>query len=189
MNTGGYNLSRSLIFILSITSLDSHIISRAFQHLFRLSVLNAALIVKLSSDNIVLVTYFPFTATECFSVKPVIINSYDQARQRWETDDYFPEKVRNFHGCSLTCATWEEMPYLYLERDETTQRVTNYEGFEGKLLEFAEDCLNFTTNFYIMNEDEITETHNETGLIFNKVSYTHWKIKNEDRFAAFKQSN
>uniref|UniRef100_A0A1I8PK33 Ionotropic glutamate receptor C-terminal domain-containing protein n=1 Tax=Stomoxys calcitrans TaxID=35570 RepID=A0A1I8PK33_STOCA len=169
---GNYNLSRSVFYISSITTLDEMQISSVFRILFNLSMLNVVLVVQLAADDIAMVTYFPFTPQSCFSVQPIVVNRFDAVQKKWQHNDFFPHKLHNFYGCSLTCATWEDMPYLALKSSTAVGRAYEFDGFEGKLLEFLAENLNFTIKLYMMSEMEIAETFNETGLIFEEMFST-----------------
>ncbi|XP_061401544.1 uncharacterized protein LOC133337326 [Musca vetustissima] len=61
------------------------------------------------------------------------------------------------------------MPYLALKVNESNNVVTYYEGFEGELLKYTADSLNFTTQIHWMDLEEINESFNDTGLIFKEI--------------------
>ncbi|XP_059223291.1 uncharacterized protein LOC131997046 [Stomoxys calcitrans] len=166
--TGNYNLSYNLMHISTITTFDVDVITKVFAHLYRLSILNVALLVNLLEEDIIMVTYFPFTPDKCHSIKPVIVNRYDPIQHQWVHKNYFPPKVRNLYGCPLTCAAWNEFPYINLEYNSNGNDVTKYKGFEGKLLQFLAESLNFTTKVYILNSTEVDETFKEPDLIFKE---------------------
>ncbi|XP_059223290.1 uncharacterized protein LOC106085026 [Stomoxys calcitrans] len=175
-NTGNYNLSHNLMHISTITTFDVDVITKVFAHLYRLSILNVGLLVNLFDEDIIMVTYFPFTPGECHSIKPVIVNRYDPKQRQWLHKDYFPPKVQNFYGCPLTCAAWNEFPYINLEYNSNGNDVTKYKGFEGKLLQFLAESLNFTTKVYILNATEVDETFKEPDFIFKEIFSKHADI-------------
>lgn len=133
-----------------------------------MSIINATLLVDLGKGNIVLLTYFPFTATKCRDFKPVIINRYLASENRWANNNYFPSKLENFYGCPLICCTWPDMPYFGLISNKQGTNFTDYTGFEAELLKYAAEKLNFSIQIHWIAGD-VKDDVNEEATIFGKV--------------------
>lgn len=127
------------------------------------SVLKAGLLV-FDGQDLLLLSYFPYSANHgCQRVRASVVNRFDGKLGAWELDEYFPAKLDNFYGCTLTCATWPDMPYL-VRRDDGT-----FLGIEGELLQFMADNLNFSVGLYWLNESQVRETFEESGWVFEEV--------------------
>ncbi|XP_017872479.1 PREDICTED: uncharacterized protein LOC108620111 [Drosophila arizonae] len=131
--------------------------------LWNRSVLKAGLLV-FDGQDLLLLSYFPYSANHgCRRVRASVVNRFDGKLGAWELDEYFPAKLDNFFGCTLTCATWPDMPYL-VRRDDGT-----FLGIEGELLQFMADNLNFSVGLYWLNESQVRETFDESGWVFEKI--------------------
>ncbi|XP_060661742.1 uncharacterized protein LOC132795194 [Drosophila nasuta] len=179
------NLSYTLVYMLQPQP------TLAMQLFWQLSVLNVALLTS-SDDELQLLSYFPFSAMhDCKQIRAQVVNSFDLRLQRWTSHQHFPAKLSNFFGCTLTCATWPDMPYLVLQPDGT------FVGIEGELLQFMANNLNFTVGLYWLSQEEVRDTFNESGWIFdeifgNKAEYAlggfHYKPSNSSEEQPYSQS-
>ncbi|XP_068159963.1 uncharacterized protein Ir7b [Drosophila tropicalis] len=172
------DLSHTLIYMSEIWQPYASEVQSALEMLWHLSVLNVGLILRTvqNNNNIVMVTYYPFSAVHgCQVIVPTIVNRYQTKAGTWASRDYFPAKLGNFYGCTLTCATWEDMPYLVYRQhsDNDVGDASNFIGIEGALLEFLAENLNFTVGLYWMNKEEVLATFNETGWIFEEIFHKH----------------
>ncbi|KAM8719840.1 hypothetical protein ACLKA7_005979 [Drosophila subpalustris] len=160
------NLSHVLIYMLQPQSLR-----QLWQLLWQLSVLNVALLRPhpKKPQIIQLLSYFPFssqhTKHNCPGdrLRSSVVNHFELPRGKWTSDVFFPAKLGNFYGCTLTCATWPDMPYLVRRPDGS------FVGIEGALLQFMADNLNFSVGIYWLNQSEVRETFNDTGWIFEQI--------------------
>ncbi|XP_017085305.2 uncharacterized protein LOC108117408 [Drosophila eugracilis] len=164
------DLSYTLIYMSLPTDAYSEEIQMALQLLWRLSVLNVVVVLRPPGGQLLMVSYFPFSAHHgCQVISANVVNRYQVANGRWVSQDYFQPKLKNFYGCLLTCATWEDMPYLVWRRDGSESFV----GIEGALLQFMADNLNFSVGLYWMNKDEVLATFDESGKIFDEIFGRH----------------
>ncbi|KAH8387802.1 hypothetical protein KR093_009527 [Drosophila rubida] len=151
------NLSYTLIYMLQPQP------TPAMQLMWQLSVLNVALVT--SSRELLLLSYFPFSPTHgCQLIRASVENRFDVERRRWTSRPHFPAKLGNFYGCTLTCATWPDMPYLVLQPDGS------FVGIEGALLQFMADNLNFSVGLYWLTQEQVRDTFNDSGWIFEEAS-------------------
>lgn len=178
------DLSHTLVYMSLPTDPFGEEVHLALQLLWRLSVLNVGVILRPpGGSQFVMLSYFPFSATHgCQVISASVLNRFQVAEGRWSSGDYFPVKLGNFHGCLLTCATWEDMPYLVWRPSEggsgpgsvPGSSSGSFVGIEGALLQFMADNLNFSVGLYWMNKDEVLATFDESGSIFDEVSLGHF---------------
>lgn len=161
------NLSRILLFISSLNTLDYNTIYMIFKDMYLMDMIRVALVVKLAEDDIVMLTYFPFTPTACRNFKPVIINRYLVDQQHWENSDYFPSKLKDFYGCPVVCCTWEDMPYFSVHRNKWNPNAINYVGIEAELLKYIAGRLNFSIRIHWI--EPVKEEVNNRLSLFGQV--------------------
>ncbi|XP_064539680.1 uncharacterized protein Ir7b [Drosophila montana] len=137
----------------------------AMQLMWSRSVLNVGLLLPDSQQLLLLLSYFPYAAAAdgCRRIRASVVNRFVTALGRWSSDVYFPAKLDNFFGCTLTCATWPDMPYLVRRADGA------FLGIEGALLQFMADNLNFSVGLYWLNESQVRDTFNESGWVFEQI--------------------
>ncbi|KAH8396481.1 hypothetical protein KR222_011296 [Zaprionus bogoriensis] len=158
------NLSYTLVYML-----QPQPEAAAMQHFWQRSVLNVALLTDHQLLQVQLLSYFPFgpqsttTPEDCQLIRASVVNRFDPVAARWQRTTHFPPKLGNFHGCSLVCATWPDMPYL-VQRAEGS-----FVGIEGALLQFMADNLNFSVGLYWLNQSQVRDTFNESGWIFEQI--------------------
>ncbi|XP_033172156.1 uncharacterized protein LOC117148716 [Drosophila mauritiana] len=164
------DLSHTLIYMSMPTDAYGEEIQATLRLMWRLSVLNVGVVLRPPGDHILMVSYFPFSALHgCQVISANVVNRYQVGTKRWVSPDYFPSKLGNFYGCLLTCATWEDMPYLVWRRDGSGSFV----GIEGALLQFMAENLNFSVGLYWMNKEEVLATFDESGRIFDEIFGHH----------------
>ncbi|XP_017143575.1 uncharacterized protein LOC108156538 [Drosophila miranda] len=172
------DLSHTLIYMSGPSQAYEEEVQGALRLLWRLSVLNVGLVLRTPGSWLIMVTYFPFSPVHgCQVITASIVNRYQDETRRWASTEYFPPKLVNFYGCVLTCATWEDMPYLVLRRElhggDQPGGGNGFVGIEGALLQFLADNLNFTAGLYWMNKEEVLATFNETGWVFDEIFGRH----------------
>ncbi|XP_043660552.1 uncharacterized protein LOC122624874 [Drosophila teissieri] len=164
------DLSHTLIYMSLPTDVYGEEMQAVLRLLWRLSVLNVGVVLRPPGQHILMVSYFPFSAWHgCQVISSTVVNRYQVGTKQWVSRDYFPSKLGNFHGCLLTCATWEDMPYLVWRRDGSGSFV----GIEGALLQFMAANLNFSVGLYWMNKQEVLATFDESGTIFDEIFGHH----------------
>lgn len=63
---------------------------------------NTAFLVNKTEKSIDLVTSFMFTENKCRQHQFATINRFYKKTSKWENDNFYPRKYRNFHKCQLT---------------------------------------------------------------------------------------
>ncbi|KAH8363747.1 hypothetical protein KR200_009679 [Drosophila serrata] len=172
------DLSHTLVYMSLPQEVESEEVQLALQLLWRLSVLNVGLVLRTpgssNSSQLIMVSYFPFSADhDCQVIRATVVNRFNWETEAWDSLDYFPEKLGNFHGCRLTCATWEDMPYLVWRPDSGAGKGSAFVGIEGALLEFLSDNLNFSVGLYWMSKNEVLATFDDSGSIFDEIFGKH----------------
>ncbi|XP_055910412.1 uncharacterized protein LOC129944774 [Eupeodes corollae] len=166
INVMHFNIDGHLVIVLK--TFEGHYHSdmvKIFDLCWEIGIVNANVVVEVIPGAVMMFTYFPFTKTSCAIVAPVLFNRFTNSE--WENDDLFPSKIRNLQGCPLNCGTWEDEPYLKVLHNE--QENQEYNGIEGKLLEFIASQMNFTINFYFLNETQIERTLDDKGDVFDEL--------------------
>lgn len=161
------DLSHTLVYVSRSTEAEGEEVQLALRLLWRLSVLNVGLVMRFpGQQELLMVSYFPFSVEHgCQVIRASVVNRFDLDSELWESSEYFPSKLGNFHGCRLTCATWQDMPYLVWRPGSGS-----FVGIEGALLQFLADNLNFSVGLYWMSKGEVLATFDESGSIFDEVS-------------------
>ncbi|KAH8284457.1 hypothetical protein KR018_006040, partial [Drosophila ironensis] len=171
------NLSHTLVYMSLPTDPYGIDVELALRLLWRLSVLDVGIVLRPPGGaQFLMVTYFPFASTHaCQVISASIVNRFQVNSSHWSSGDFFPAKLRNFFGCRLTCATWEDMPYLVWRPPDPEARsaVGSFVGIEGALLQFMADNLNFSVGLYWMSKDEVLATFDESGSIFDEIFGLH----------------
>lgn len=87
---------KHLVYIANGTKADIPPMSDGF------SIDNVNFLVNETEASIELVTSYMFSERKCRSIQLVTINVFERATMRWENQNFYPEKYRNFHGCNVT---------------------------------------------------------------------------------------
>lgn len=162
MNNKMFQLSGFYV-VLAINEYSRISVVHTFALLWKSLIFNVAFI-HYDSDNIVLLTFMPFSKERCNSVKPVKINDFNENTKQWESEDFFPPKFRNLQSCAIKVGTYETAPGLMINSNEN--RLKLY-GFEGDLFNDIAKHLNFTMNITVVNYSggAVYENGSATGLI------------------------
>ena len=151
-----------------------------FEDMWKLYITNVNILITSPENDdyeAQLYTYFPYTPYHCEKVFPVI-RDYFHGEKFERGLDFYPEKVKNLHGCPLTVAAFDYPPFMML----TPQEIVNYypDGFEGVLLRVLYQRLNFTAKIQIPKLNRrwglLTEEGQATGamrmVLENEVNFT-----------------
>ncbi|XP_011193650.1 uncharacterized protein LOC105219304 [Zeugodacus cucurbitae] len=115
-----------------------------FDYCWRHYILNVDVLVEVNGTGVELYTYFPFSPQRCKSTVPIQLNRGKSITELSATA-LFPDKVRNFHGCTITAVLWDVPPYISLPKRE--QGELQFGGLEGELLNLLIAELNIDLNY------------------------------------------
>lgn len=125
----------------------SHLMSQLkeiFDYCWRYYILNVSVLVEVNNTGIELYTYFPFSPEGCKSTLPIQLNR-GKSIIEMSASALFPDKVRNFYGCSIIAVLWDVPPYVSLPKPD--QGELQFGGFEGEFLNVLSAELNFDLNY------------------------------------------
>lgn len=106
--------------------------------------INVAFLVTKDSQ-ILLQTYTPFNNAKCNDIDLKTINTFDEHTQQWTSDQFFPEKLRDFHNCRLKVTTYKNV-VPYIVREEYVNGVRILSGRVIQMIDALAYLLNFTTD-------------------------------------------
>lgn len=93
-----------------------------------------------NDDQVHVYTYFPYTPNHCEYIESTFLFSMGNQSISMK-NDFFPNKLRNFHQCPLLLATYTIPPYMILHHLDDGSYITN--GIEGNLYREMAASLNF----------------------------------------------
>lgn len=96
-----------------------------------------------SNGSSMIYTYFPYEATKCDQVHPIVWNSFSRGRFL-QNKDIFPEKLQNLNECPIYFQTSHIPPYMVLKPSTRNHSDYDVDGIEGVLLMQLERIINFT---------------------------------------------
>lgn len=116
--------------------------------------------------EVMLYTYYPFSAFYCERALPVLLNHY-RGKDFLSPINFFPEKLGNFYGCPVSVVTFKNPPFMMFEVDENG--LVNVDGIDGTVLRVLAQQLNFNVNIfdYPERQGRIYENGTVTGKIKN----------------------
>lgn len=91
-------------------------------------------------EHVNVYTYFPYTAMGCEHINSTLLMTL-RNKTIISEDDFFPKKMRNFHGCPIWMATYTVPPYMILSELSDGTYITR--GIEGNLYRELANALNF----------------------------------------------
>lgn len=91
-------------------------------------------------DQVNVYTHFPYTPNSCDRIEPSLLMSISNETISLD-NDFFPNKLKNFHQCPLWLATYNIPPYMILNKGNDSSYVTR--GIEGNLYRELSKLLNF----------------------------------------------
>lgn len=113
---------------------------------------NVAFLVNENEESIDLVTIFMFTPENCRSNRLEIINRFRQSNMRWESSNFYPNKYKNFHGCTLKVGVVDK-------------RTTFASKDIGSMIKTLAQTANFIVNISIVDTMQNVLDSNNVDLI------------------------
>lgn len=93
--------------------------------------------------RVALQTYFPFNKKSCNDTELVTINEFNDATGAWATNEFFPEKLKNFHRCPIKVTTHKNV-VPYIVREEMGNGKSVLRGRVIEIVNAFSQSLNFT---------------------------------------------
>lgn len=115
---------------------------------------NVAFLLNETEDSIELASSFMFTASKCHENQLVTINRYQKDTRKWESNNFFPKKYRNMHGCPLKAVK--------------APGDNAFDIFERVLQEISKD-LNFSTEWVITAPEKMFRYFRSKPFDFYKI--------------------
>ncbi|XP_037043437.1 uncharacterized protein LOC119079565 [Bradysia coprophila] len=135
--------SNGYLLIVIRNELNQSFMNELVSILWKKSFINVTF-VTMKNSKIFLQTFLPFNDLKCDDVEPKVINKFDENRRKWENDQFFPEKLHNFHSCRLTVTTYKNVvPYIVREEYINGKRILT--GRVIEMIDALASTLNFTT--------------------------------------------
>lgn len=127
-------------------------IQQIFEYCWRYYIVNVALLLQTKeNDSLVVYTYYPFTTKSCHKAQMQVINP-NKSILDLKAEQLFPNKFKNFYGCTLMAALWNVPPYITLP--ESGKDFKKMKGIEGLLLKVSAQVLNFNIDYKTPPNDE-----------------------------------
>lgn len=97
----------------------------------------------IAKSEILLQTFIPYNDRKCNDTELKTINQFDEVTENWRTNEFFPNKLFNFHRCSLKIATHKNVvPYIVREEFVNGERILK--GRVIGMIDALATSLNFT---------------------------------------------
>lgn len=144
---------------------QTEIIEKILRDCWSLYIANAIVLTPTEDyQTILLYTYFPYTATHCGSVEPIVHDYFENGTFALNAS-IFPNKMENLFECPLIVSTYNFPPLVILK--EQSNGTFYIDGIEGTVLRVIANRLNFTpvvamSSTNILNK--ISNTTNATEL-------------------------
>ncbi|XP_037723367.1 uncharacterized protein LOC119555821 [Drosophila subpulchrella] len=104
--------------------------------------LHCNVMIQTAQVEVLVYTYYPYTADSCQEAHPVVVNAFDGSH--WMGDSkMFPDKLNQMHGCPLTVLTWHQPPFVEIV-GKPPDHGLRARGFEIKLVEHLARQMNFS---------------------------------------------
>lgn len=152
----GFNL-----IILKNGTLDN--VEKMLNTMWLLSIYNVIVLFE-NNDVVSLMSFKPFTSTQCREPKPIIVNQFKDGNFLINTDVFFPKLFKNLFKCGLKVTASESMPSLM--RTQHGDGSYSYSGYDYELISLLSKLMNFEI------ELEFTSKSKSYGQIFENGSST-----------------
>ncbi|XP_058977783.1 uncharacterized protein LOC131802192 [Musca domestica] len=129
--------------------------------------LHCNVMIQTAKGEILMYTYFPYTADHCYKAKPKLIDFFDG--ERFKNPPFLPDKLYNLHKCPLSVNTWSQLPYVAIEN--LPNGTLHYSGMDIQLLKALSDKMNFTLKVKYRDVEKLISAISERKVNMT-VSYT-----------------
>lgn len=140
-------------------------LGKIFKQFFSLIVYNVN-ILKSTGEDFVMISTQPFRDDNCGNSNPIVMNIFNKTSHKWENEEIFPNKFKNFHKCPLKVSTLEYPPAVMKKFNDG---ILQFYGSDIEVINGLSSAMNFTVDLkYIAdpyNFGEIFENGSSTGAI------------------------
>lgn len=132
-----------------------------FQLLWNIYIYNVGILME-DMKSVSLVTFIPFEIGCCNDMKPKAINKFESGK--WDSDEFFPNKFKNLHQCSIKMGTYSYEPIV--TRKRLRDGSLQLGGSDIEMLKGISEVLNFKSDIYFESEPD------GYGVIYDNGTYT-----------------
>ena len=125
------------------------------------------------NERILAYTYYPFTSKSCHNAQMQIMNR-NKSILDFKQAELFPDKFKNFHGCTIMAALWNVPPYMTLPK--SGRDLNEMHGIEGILLIVMAQVLHFNIDYKIPPNDEQRGLVRKDGTLTGAIKMVSKKI-------------
>lgn len=130
-----------------------------------LSIYNVIVLFK-DKDVVSLMSFTPFTSTDCGASKPIIVNQMKDGKFL-NTNVYYPKKFKNLFNCGVKIAASESTPSLM--GTKYSDGSYSYRGYDNELISLLSKLMKFKIEMDFSSKigswGEIFENGSSTGTI------------------------
>ncbi|XP_050088315.1 uncharacterized protein LOC126572756 [Anopheles aquasalis] len=140
-------------------------IRELFSRLWKLRIINVALIVRNAAEKYCAYNYDPYDdSNHCGVVRMKLLGCY-MSDVCNSTDHWFGNSLRNFNGCTLNVGTFDAKPFAMVQ---VVDNITVFVGLEAEIMKISANKLNFSMNYLTPPGNQkwgVFEPGNTTGLM------------------------
>lgn len=170
MDTTHFDYQGHYLIVMTTYSYDQYdIMSKIFTDLWSNLIVNSAIFwhLPLNDNEAILYTYYPYSKFYCGVTFPIEQNHFRLGKWVHNTSDFFPNKVKNLHGCPLKVSLIPTAPFIMVTKlDDGSSYI---EGIDGILLQMLSVMMNFTVKADTFESQGVInfEDGTATGAIWN----------------------
>jgi hypothetical protein len=116
---------------------------KIFAKFWKIWIFNVNILIQ-DSENFSIFTFMPFNDS-CNSTKPIEINQFNSTSMKWKSNNFFPEKFKNLHGCDIKIGSYKTEPGFMPQNN--SDGTTTYTGIDVEIVYIFASLLHFTPKF------------------------------------------
>lgn len=150
------------LFLIVLTNEKSFNFSNAFELFWRNHIYNVN-IMHQNKSAIIVETFIPFAEGKCNNTNSSVINVFKNGNFVYETQNFFPSKLKDLKNCSINIGISQNRPYVIQQylRNKTYRLI----GREVEIVEHLSRSINFHPQFNFSVGGTLFENGSATGSI------------------------
>lgn len=158
-----------LIILTTYSDSQYQIMLEIFEELWAQYIINVNIIwlAPENDDEAMVYTYYPYTSFSCGKAIPIQLNQFRFGQWLHNHSSFFPDKVKNLHGCPLTVATVRSAPFMMIYESDNGGVLTD--GIDGVLLRVLSQRMNFSIVLLVMESQGSVQRNGSHSGTFGKV--------------------